>query len=716
MFGTRTEVVRQSVAGECGLACLAMVAGHFGLKVDLHTLRRRFPLSARGLSLKALIGIADQLKFHCRPLRAELPALDKLQLPAILHWDLSHYVVLEKVESGLKGTVFTVADPARGRVRLTAEEVSRHFTGVVVELAPAAQFARGNFVRHLKIQQLWTRITGASAALTRILSLSLVMQIATLALPFCMQIAIDSAYPNQDTALLTVLALGFSGVVLLNVASSWLRSRLVLSLSNTVSLQSAVNLFRHTIFLPVAWFERRHLGDVVSRFSSLQPISDLLSRGLVGAVVDGVLALTTLCLMMVYSPLLTFLAFVVVLIYVIVKLVYFHSMKSMNINLLTAQAQETSSFIENIRGIETIKAFCQEKNRQRIWQNRKSEYITASTRFGYLSSGFDAANYLLTGLESIAFTYIAIRMAIGGSITVGMIFAFQAFKQNFLGAVLRLVDQLINFVLLRVHLDRLGEIVFETPETESEATEEDKALQALQIELRNVSFSYGAGLPAVFRNVNLTIRAGEVVAIVGPSGAGKTTLLKILSGLLQPTGGEMLVNGVPLAQFGVRRYRNLIGVMNQEDTLFSGSLAENISFFDPDYEMQHVITCAQLAAIHHDILAMNLKYDTPVGDMGSSLSGGQKQRLLLARALYKRPKALLLDEGTAHLDLQTEARVNQALRGLGMTRVIVAHRPDTIALAERTITVANGAVGVDPRAGLELLRGMVVEPAPVTPA
>jgi ATP-binding cassette, subfamily B, bacterial CvaB/MchF/RaxB len=695
MLKRKSEVVRQSVAGECGLACLAMIAGHFGLKIDLHMLRRRFPFSVRGISLKALLSIVDQLGFHSRALRAEISALDKLQVPAILHWDLSHYVVLENVRSTIKGTVFTIADPARGRMSLNQEELSRHFSGVVLELLPSTKFTRGNFVQHLKIQQLWTRITGASQAVTRILSLSLIMQVAALTLPFCMQIAIDSAYPNQDNALLTVLALGFGGVVLLNVASSWLRNRLVLSLNNSVSMQSAINLFRHTIFLPISWFERRHLGDIVSRFSSLQPLSDVLSRGLVSAVVDGILALTTICLMMIYSPLLTFAAVVVLLIYLVLKLIYFHTMKSMNISLLTAQAQETSSFIENIRGIETIKSFCQEKNRQRIWQNRKSDYITASTKFGFMSAGFDGANALLTGLESIVFIYISITMAIDGAITLGMVFAFQSFKQNFLNSTLRLTDQAFNFIFLRVHLDRLGEIVFETPELETEPTEADLSLTPLEIELRDVSFSYGAGLPNIFQGVNLTIRPTEVIAIVGPSGAGKTTLLKIMCGLLEPTAGEVIINGVSMSKFGVRRYRSLIGVLNQEDTLFSGSLAENISFFDPDFEMEHVKNCARMAAIHDDILSMNLKYDTPVGDMGSSLSGGQKQRILLARAIYKKPKCLFLDEGTAHLDLATEAIVNQSLRALGMTRVIVAHRPQTIGLAERTITVTKGQVQIN---------------------
>lgn len=694
MFMNRNETIRQTVAGECGLACLAMIACHYGLKIDLQTLRRRFPLSSRGLPLKALIGIADQLGFHSRAIRAEMSALNKLQLPAVLHWDLSHYVVLEKIHRSVKGTVFIISDPARGKVRSDEIEISRHFSGIVVELLPAARFSKNKVVQNLKIQQLWTRITGISGAVTRILSLSLCMQLATLALPFCMQISVDSAYPNQDISLLSVLAFGFLGVVILNFASSWLRNRLVISLNFIVGLQSSINLFRHTIFLPISWFERRHLGDVVSRFNSLQPISDLLSRGLVSALVDGTLAIITMCLMVIYSPLLTFIAIIALFIYLFIKVIYFHSLKSMNVSILNAQAQETSSFIENIRGIETIKSFCQEKNRQRIWQNKKSDYVTASTKFGLLSSGFDAANLLLMGVENIAFTYISIRMAIEGSITLGMIFAFQSFKQNFLGSMLRITDQGVSFILLRVHLDRIGEIVFEQPEVDSEPTEADLKCGPFEIELRNVSFSYGVGSSPVFTNVNFVIGAAEVVAIVGPSGAGKTTLLKIISGLLIPTEGEVLVNGIPIKKFGVRRYRSLIGVMSQEDTLFSGSLAENISFFDPDYDIELVRNCAKMVAIHDDILAMNLNYDTPVGDMGNSLSGGQKQRVLLARALYKSPKVLLLDEGTAHLDLPTEAKVNQSLRQLGMTRIIVAHRPETIRLAERAITVAHGCVNV----------------------
>jgi len=673
------------------LACLTMAAEHYGRRLDLGALRRRYPLSSRGASLKALMGIADELGFHSRPLRAELHALGQLQTPAILHWDLNHFVLLLGISKGATPK-YRIADPAVGVRVLEADEVSKHFTGVVLEVAPSEAFVRGDSRAKLHLSQLWTRIRGLGPALSRILILSIVIQLVTLASPFYMQLAIDSAVPSSDFDLLTVLALGFAGLMVLNQLSSWVRSWLLISLSNSLALQTAVNLFRHTIYLPISWFEKRHLGDVVSRFTSLQPITDLLSRGLVAALVDGVLAMATLCLMVIYSPILASLAAGVVLAYAGLKFGFYNMMKLNSANLLTAQALETSSFIENVRGIAAIKVFCQEGNRQRIWQNRKSDVVNATVKMGRLSAGFDAANAALVGLETIAFVYIGARMAIAGNITLGMLFAYQAYKQNFVGAATRLIDQVMSYRLLDVHLDRISDIAFAQPEPNDGLERSDSESGPPLIELRNVSFRYGRGLPLILDNVSIEIPAGTSTALVGPSGAGKTTLMKILCGLLEPTSGGLYVNGAPLAQYGVRRYRNQIGVVSQSDTLFAGSLAENVSFFDSDYDFDWVQACCRQAAIHGDIAAMAMRYETPVGDMGSNLSGGQMQRILLARALYKKPEVLFLDEGTAHLDLDTEARVAASIRALGISRVIVAHRPETIRYADRLFRVLDGRV------------------------
>ncbi|MDY0956282.1 peptidase domain-containing ABC transporter [Stenotrophomonas rhizophila] len=681
--------VRQSEAGECGLACLAMVAAHHGDKRDLAQLRRVFPTSARGATLKSLIFIAEQVGFHARPLRTDIASLSRIPLPAILHWDLNHFVVLDAVKETHRGRRYRILDPAKGVEHLAEQELGDHYTGIALELTPTSKFAKHRAPERLRLTQLWSKMRGLPGALGRILLLSVMMQVITLVTPYYMQLAVDTALPSSDVEFLTLLAIGFGGLLFFSALMNWARSFLVLNLGANLSLQSSFNLFRHTIFLPTSWFEKRHLGDVVSRFSSLQPISDLLSKGLVSSVVDGALAVTTLILMAVYSVPLTCLVLVVVATYALVKIAFFRSMAFANANVLTAQAVESTAFMENIRGVQTIKMFCKEGDRQRLWQAKKADYVVGSLRLGRMTSGFDAVNALVVSLENVVFVYVAIRIVLAGSLTLGMVFAFQAYKQNFVASVIRLIDQLMSYRLLDVHLSRLSDLALQEAESEAAAAEVEPIST---IELRGVTFSYGLGLPNVLNDVNLSIKVPDSLAIVGPSGGGKTTLMKILSGLLIPTSGIVLVNGRALADYGTRSYRSQFGSVAQDDSLFAGSIAENIAFFDPEYSIESVFEAASLAGISDEINRMPMKFDTPVGDMGSTLSGGQKQRILLARALYKRPRILLMDEATAHLDVPMEKRVIGSVESTGVARIIVAHRPDAIRSVRRVVSVIGGKV------------------------
>jgi ATP-binding cassette subfamily B protein RaxB len=280
-----------------------------------------------------------------------------------------------------------------------------------------------------------------------------------------------------------------------------------------------------------------------------------------------------------------------------------------------------------------------------------------------------------------------------GAFTIGMIFAFQAYKQQFLDAATRLVDQAINYKLLDVHLNRIADIALAPPEQQGEARSESAAPIRGEIELRNVGFRYGEGEAEVLRGATLKVAAGEMVALVGPSGGGKTTLMKIMMGLMEPSYGQVLIDGRPLGSLGLENWRRRIGSVAQDDLLYAGSLAENIAFFDPEIDMARVVEVAKLAAIHDDIEAMPMRYDSLVGDMGSSLSGGQRQRVLLARALYPGPAVLFIDEGTAHLDPASEAKVLEALAALSITRIVSAHRPAAIERANKIFGVARGAVG-----------------------
>lgn len=693
----RTPYIAQSEAAECGLACIAMVAGFHGYETDLGALRQRFAFSLKGATLKQLMQVAEAIGFNTRPLRGEVEDLAQAALPAVLHWDLNHFVVLTKVSTGLTGERYHIHDPARGSLTLGRDEVSRRFTGVLLELLKSETFRPVMEKNRLKIAQLWTQMSGLWPNLSQIFWLSLVLQLIALASPFYMQIAIDTVFPSFDAGLLKVLALGFAGLAVIQFATSWTRSLVLLTLNNALSYQVIVNLFRHLVRLPLPWFEKRHVGDVISRFGSTQPITNLLSQGLIASLIDGIMALITLALMFVYAPVLSLLAIGALLLYIGLRLAFLQAMKLRNVNVITANAQESSTFIETVRGIAAIKAFGQDANRQRLWQKKKAEAVNANIKLGRLTAGFDAGNQLVVGLENVLFVYIAIGMALEAKLTVGMIFAYQAYKRQFLDAGIRLVEQAINYNLLQVHLSRISDIALSKPEELSLTHFDRSGPQAERkipaIELRNVRFSYGMGEPEILKGVSLRIEPGESIALIGPSGGGKTTLMKIMMGLLKPTYGEVLIDGQPLEAYGLARWRAQIGSVAQDDQLFSGTIAENIAFFDPEPDMERIEEAARIACIAEDIDRLPMRYQTLVGDMGSVFSGGQKQRILLARAVYGAPAALFFDEGTSHLDNQKQDEVLAAIHRLDVLTVMVAHRSSALAHCSRALPVFDGIVG-----------------------
>lgn len=690
-----TPYIAQSEASECGLACIAMVASFHGHETDLGSLRQRFSLSLKGATLKQLIEITESIGFNTRPLRGEVADLVHLSLPAVLHWDLNHFVVLTKVRSGVKGTKYHIHDPARGPLTLGEDEVSRRFTGVVLELLKSETFRPVIEQNRLRISQLWTSMSGIGSSLGQVFALSLVLQLASLVAPFYMQIAVDTVAPSFDRQLLGMLALGFAGLAVINFVTGWTRSLVLMTLNNALSYQVIVNLFRHLVRLPLPWFEKRHVGDIISRFNSTQPITNLLSQGLIASVIDGIMALTTLGLMFIFSPTLSLLAIAALLLYIGLRLAFLQAMRLRNANVITANAQESSAFIETVRGIAAVKAFGQEGNRQRLWQKKKAEAVNANIKLGRLSAGFDAANQLTVGLENVLFVYFAIGMVLDAKLTVGMLFAYQAYKQQFIGAGVRITEQVINYNLLQVHLGRISDIALSAAE---ELTGPDSSRPGVverdipEIELRNVRFAYGVGEPEILKGINLKIEARQSLALIGPSGGGKTTLMKIIMGLLKPTYGEVLIGGQPLASYGISRWRSNLGSVAQDDQLFAGSIAENITLFDPEPDQTRISEACRLACIADEIDRLPMRYQTLVGDMGSVFSGGQKQRILLARALYRAPAVLLIDEGTAHLDPLSEAGVINNLKSLDCTRISIAHRHEVVASAQCVAIVADGQI------------------------
>lgn len=681
----RLPIVRQAEAAECGLACLAMVASYHGFRTDLNALRRRYPASQNGVTLRALIRVATHLQLAARPLRIEMHDLAGLRLPAILHWDMSHFVVLKSVT----GKSVVIHDPARGECSLNLAEASKHFTGVALELAPTAGFVRQDERRSLPFSVFWSELRGSNHALVQALVLSVGLQALVLAAPFYMQLTVDEVIARGDVDLLLVLALGFGLLMLVRAATTAIRSLVLLILQNVLHFQLGARLFHHLVRLPAEFFEKRHIGDILSRFTSLQPIRNLLAEGMIAAVIDGVMAILTLVMIFLYSGLLTLIVAGAIVLYAIVRLALYRTLWTRTEATIQAGAQESSNFIETVRAIQTVKLFNKESERESQWLNRYADVVSTNVRLGRAKITFSAVNDLIFGVETIVSVYLAATLVLSNQLTVGMVFAFMAYKQHLIEKSVSLIEKALDFRILGLHLERLSDIAL-TPLEKGH----DKPLSYLRrlqgrIELRNVFFRYAESDPFVLENIDLVIEPGEFVTIMGPSGGGKTTLIKLMLGLMEPTHGEVLIDGVPLTTIGARVYRESVAAVMQDDQLLSGSIADNICFFDSDYDADKVVQCAQVAGIHEEIMAMAMTYNSLVGDMGSSLSGGQKQRVLLARALYREPRILFLDEGTAHLDGENERLINSSLCRLNITRISVAHRSEMASGADRIIRIAR---------------------------
>jgi ATP-binding cassette, subfamily B, bacterial CvaB/MchF/RaxB len=684
----RVKLVRQTEIAECGLACLAMIGNYHGMSVDLGGLRRRFQPSLRGAELKSLLAMGDQLGLVPRAVRLPLASLGSLHLPAILHWNMNHYVVLEEVRGGKA----LVHDPEGRSRRMLLSEVSDHFTGVALELRPADDFDPIHQRERLRLRQLWQRMDGLKRAMAQVVVFSLVMQAFVLASPYYMQVAIDSALPALDHDLLAVLAIGFGLFTLINAAATLLRSFVLLSAGTALGYGIAINVARRLFRLPIAWFEKRHVGDVLSRFQSVVPIRKFMTEGAVGTALDGTLTVFTLVMMFVYSPILAVTAVAAFGLYLLVRVLCFAAQRSAQEEVIMTAGREQTTLIESLRGIVALRLFNKESQRHALWQTRLTEATNASVALARFDAWQQTANTLIFGLEAIASVWLAISFVIDGGFSIGMVFAYNAYKTQFLQKGASLVDQAVAFRMLGLHLERLSDVALADQDASFRGIALPRQELNGSIELKGVSFRYSSTDPLVLDTVDLVISPGEHVAITGPSGGGKSTLVKVLLGLAEPDVGQMLIDGVPLDRFGHKNYHDQIGAVLQEDSLFAGSLADNVALFDETPDMSRIVEAATAAALHDEIAAMPMGYETLVGDMGSTLSGGQKQRLLLARALYRRPRLLLMDEGTSALDSSREQLVNASIARLGITRIMVAHRLETILCATRILGVQGGKV------------------------
>lgn len=676
-------LVLQSERSECGLACLAMVLGHYAPQWDITALRQQFQLGQRGASLQQLLQFAQSLGFVGRGVKLELSHLRELKQPAVLHWDLDHFVVLVRVRR--RGLI--IHDPAVGRRLVPWAEVNTSFTGVALELWPGPDVdAAPDAPAGLNFARMWQMVRSGRQNMGWVVLLSFVLQALLLMGPWHVQWLVDDALLAGDLGLVHVLALAFAALLSLRVAVSWLRSLVVIHLGHSLSYLFACQLLDHLLHLPLDWYGRRNTGDIAARFASLQPIRDFLTNGAAVLLVDGFIVLVSLLAMLIYAWWLALIVLLVQLLLSAAQLACVGRIKRFNLGLLVAQGAEQSHIIESIKTVQSVKVYAQESPRLERWQLLHARTIDQSMRLQTTQAALQSLVQLGTGAELVAVVTLAgLAILDEQALTVGMLFALLSYRGHFTDRLRSAVEQWVALRTLQVHLKRLSDVW---------DTEPEPRLRQLQshsvgvMTLDNVSYRHSPQDPYLFRDLNLRIEAGEFVAIVGASGVGKTTLLRLLMGLMQPSDGWVAVDGQPLRGERALLHRRGCGCVLQEDGYFSGSILENLALFEAADEGRAAQVLEQVG-LRSLIAQLPMGVRTTLGDIDSQFSSGQMQRLMLARALYRRPDFLFLDEGTANLDRASARVIEGLVRAMTCTRVIVTHDLGFARMADRVLELRD---------------------------
>ncbi|EXB72044.1 MULTISPECIES: peptidase domain-containing ABC transporter [Acinetobacter calcoaceticus/baumannii complex] len=691
-FRSKVPVILQTESSECGLACLAMISSYYGHYETIFTLRQKYSVSIKGSSLSDLIKIAGQINLNSRPLRLEMDELSKLRLPCITHINMDHFVVLVSVNKKIE-----VIDPSLGKRFYSIDEFSDIFTGIALEIWPNSKFEKNEKKEIFNFFHLLHDLKSLLPSFSYILILAVVLEILGLVSPLYMQFVLDNVIPEGDRQLLLTLTIAFFMLMIFNIIITTTQTLIGMFVSTTLNVQWKSNVLNHLVNIPNEYFFKRHLGDIISRFNSIDPIQSTLTSTFIITLLNACLAIFTLCLMFYFSAQLALITLIAMVLYLLLKIITYLPLRSLAEKGIILGASQNSYLMETIRGIRAIKQYNKQDERSNNWLSLFVNQTNNSLSSQKLSIVISIINKFIFGVENLLIIWFGANLVIDKTFTIGFLTAFIAYKTQFSTRFSSLIDSYFQIKMLSLHGERLSDIVLTDQEdvTAFELTPNVKQEIKGQIKAENISFKYGDFEAEIIQELNLTIDAGQSIALTGPSGCGKTTFLNLLNASLEPTSGEIFLDNIPFSQLGTKNLRSLIACVDQNDTLFAGNIIENISFFDSNVNLEWVERCAEMAGIHNEIIKMPMGYWSLVGDMGSSLSGGQKQRILIARALYQKPKILFMDEATSHLDIRKEKEINQMISELKITRVIIAHRKETIMSADRIISLKEGKICFD---------------------
>lgn len=618
-----------------------------------------------------------------RALSLELDELRVLKTPCILHWDFSHFVVLVSV----KRNRYVLHDPARGIRYISREEMSRYFTGVALEVWPGSEFQSETLQTRISLRSLINSIYGIKRTLAKIFCLSVVIEAINLLMPVGTQLVMDHAIPAGDRGLLTLISAALMFFILLKAATSTLRAWSSLVMSTLINVQWHSGLFDHLLRLPLAFFERRKLGDIQSRFDSLDTLRATFTTSVIGFIMDSIMVVGVFVMMLLYGGYLTWIVLCFTTIYIFIRLVTYGNYRQISEECLVREARAASYFMETLYGIATVKIQGMVGIRGAHWLNMKIDAINSGIKLTRMDLLFGGINTFVTACDQIVILWLGAGLVIDNQMTIGMFVAFSSFRGQFSERVASLTSFLLQLRIMSLHNERIADIALHEKEEKKPEIEIVAHMGPISLETNGLSYRYDSQSAPIFSALSLSVAPGESVAITGASGAGKTTLMKVLCGLFEPDSGRVLINGIDIRQIGINNYHRMIAYVMQDDRLFSGSIRENICGFAEEMDEEWMVECARASHIHDVIMNMPMGYETLIGELGEGLSGGQKQRIFIARALYRKPGILFMDEATSALDSESEHFVNVAIKNMNITRVIIAHRETTLRTVDRVISI-----------------------------
>lgn len=676
-----------SPCADSGLACLCLLLGFMQVPAEVAQLRHALGHGRAALP-GDLVRLAKELGVKARLRQVQVADLPAAPLPAIARLADGGFMLLAACRDGQVLTQRPGAPPAP--LELTALEGV--WTGEVVYLTTRAGL--GGTARRFDVTWFIPALMRYRRLLGEVLAASLVLQLFALATPMVFQVVIDKVLVHRGVSTLDVLAVALCAIILFEVLLGGLRAWIFTHTTSRVDVELGARLYRHLLSLPMAWFEQRRVGDSVARVRELDTIREFLTGSAVTLVIDLLFTVIFLGVLYLYSPALTGIVAGSVLLYVVISLVLTPPMRRRIEERFQRGSESQSFLVESITGVQTLKAAAVEPQMQRRWEDLLAAYVRAGFQAASIGIWGGQAIGLVQKLTAALILYAGAKLAIAGSITVGELVAFNMLAGRVSEPVLRLAQLWQQFQEARVGVDRLGDIL-NTP-TEVVSGPSRAALPAIQGEIRfdAVRFRYVPGGREILRGIDLVVRPGEVLGIVGPSGSGKSTLTKLVQRLYVPEAGRVMVDGVDLSMVDPAWLRRQVGVVLQENILFNRTIRENIALADPAMPMERVVAVARMAGAHEFICELPQGYDTLVEERGGNLSGGQRQRIAIARALATDPRILIFDEATSALDAESEAVIQRNLAHMakGRTVLIIAHRLSAIRRCHRIVTIENGTV------------------------